>query len=204
MPPTMSPGKVEEARSKIERCANQLASDGFLSLAQVVSSILTAMDYKDAPLIKSHVHAAFEEFAARVDASIVQRVAGVNIIREAWRSVREEIIGFPVEDVDELGKALLSIIDLNLVKLIGMRDEVVRLLQKHGYEIKNAERLDTEIEELTRLKANLLAAWPWSSRTLPPVNRKMVAESRAAIVHGKGMSMEEVIRSPGHETSPAE
>ena len=162
------------------------------------------MDYDDAHLIKSQVNAAFEAFASHVDAGILRQVGGVNLIREAWLGVRKDIIGFPVEEVDELGKALASIIDRDLAKLVGLRDEVVRHLEKHGYEIKNAERLSAEIEELTRLKANLLDAWPWLSRTLPPVNRTMVAESRAAIAQGKGMTMEEAIRSIGHKTLPSE
>ena len=85
-------------------------------------------------------------------------------------------------------------IDEQLQSLITLRHGTVQTLETLGYAVENASRLSQEIDELQKLKKKIFESWPWSSDAPPPVDRNMVAESRAAIARGdKGEHIEDLI-----------
>ena len=72
-----------------------------------------------------------------------------------------------------------------------------KLLQEQGFEVTGTSQLSREIEELKTLKSDIHKNWPWSTQALPPVDRKMVAESRAAFRRQEGESIDDLIRRFG-------
>ena len=105
--------------------------------------------------------------------------------------------GCPFENLDEVGRGLESRFDEMLKTLIDLRDGPVKLLQEEGHDVENSVQLNRAIEEVQELKKSVLEDWPWSDQELPPVNRQMVAESRAAIKRGEGERIEDLIRRLG-------
>jgi hypothetical protein len=204
MPPTKSHGKADDLRELVAKCAADLVPNGLESMAEAMKSVLTATEYEDDTLFRSSINAALEQYRDIVDRDIDEFIGLSGGVRDVWTKVKKDLTGCPAEDLDDVGGPLESLFERALAVLLRMRDGPVRSLQEHEYEVKNADRLDAEIEEISRLKTNVMAVWPWTSRKLPPVNRKMVAESREAIAQGKGMSMEEAIRSLGGDATPTE
>jgi hypothetical protein len=204
MPPTQTHGKLEAIRTVLAKCAAEFASSGLPLLANVTNDILTAIEYGDLALIRSQVNTAMEEYREVIERQIDKRLGCTKLICEGWNQVRKELIGHPCEDLDDAGKLTADMFDQILANLTELRDQTVRLLQRHDFVVKNASLLNAEIEELSKLKASVMSAWPWTSRMLPPVDRKMVAESRKSIAQGKGISKDDVLRSFGGEAMPAD
>ena len=82
-----------------------------------------------------------------------------------------------------------------------LRNEAVKQLVEENYVVENAAGLEKGIEDLQKFKKDIFKDWPWSNSPLPPVNRKMVAESRAAIARGEGEPIQHVIRRLGGDSS---
>jgi hypothetical protein len=119
---------------------------------------------------------------------------------DACRGLLQVLQGCPAEDYDDLGRELERRLSTLIQILTGLR-QPVRVLREQGYEIKNAAQLEQDIEALESLKKQILQDWPWSTQDLPPVDRKMVVESRAAMVRKDGEPIQELIR--GLESDPA-
>jgi hypothetical protein len=71
-------------------------------------------------------------------------------------------------------------------RLRSFRDGPIALAQDGaGVEILNVAQLDEHIARWNEVKTNLVDCWPWSDAPLPPVDREMVARSRAAFAAGE-------------------
>jgi hypothetical protein len=125
-----------------------------------------------------------------IDASVPQSVTEV---RQACRKIRDLLTGSVCEDWDEVGKALEARFDETLKILTDLGDGSAKLLKNNDHEVENAVQLDQAIEELLELKQGVLEDWPWSYQELPPVDREMVAASRAAFKRGEGERIEDLI-----------
>jgi hypothetical protein len=164
-----------------------------LAFTQAVKSFLTALDYDDPALMRSHLNDAREALRDVIREVIAQRLEWPRRAREGCQRVKEKIVGCPRESWDDLGKGLASRFDKRLQSLTDLRDGSVRALQERGYEVENAPQLERAIEELRELKERTLANWPWTDKELPPVDRNMVAESRAALARGEGERIDDLI-----------
>ena len=130
-----------------------------------------------------------EVLAALRDAtsdSIQQRLGWPVAAREFCQGILEDLKGHPCEDFDEVAKGIKANLEQMLKVLVELRDGPVKLLQDHGYVVEKGDQLERVIEELRELMKGMLENWPWSELRLPPVDREMVARSRAAILRGEG------------------
>jgi hypothetical protein len=192
--PNASHATRDKLREEIERLAGLHDASIPQSFTQAMQSFLTAMDYNDSTLMRSHLNAALEAMQQVVFEAVQKRLGLSRGARETCRKIRDLMKGCAYEDWDELGRSLESRFDETLKVLTDLRDGPVKSLRDHGYEVGNAAQLDRAVEELQELKSGMLDDWPWSDRELPPVDRQMVAASRAAIKRGEGERIEDLIR----------
>jgi hypothetical protein len=202
MPNTTIHSTQDPLCEEIERLAGRFDASIPQAFTQAMKSFLTAMDYDDAALMRSHLNAALESLQQVVYEAVQQRLELPHQAKEACSKIRGLLKGRVSENWDELGRMLDSHFSEALKILTDLRDGPVRLLQEHGHEVENAPQLGRAIEELEELKHGILDDWPWSDRKLPPVDRQMVAESRAAIKRGEGERIEDLIRRLGGTPRP--
>jgi hypothetical protein len=187
----------DEMREEIERLASLQDASVPQAFTQAVQSFLTAMDYNDSTLMRSHLNTALEAMQQVLYEVVQKRLALPQRAKEACRKIRDLMMGRVGEDWDELGRALEQRFNETLKVLTDLRDGAVKLLQQHGHEVENAAQLDRAIEALKELKRGVLDDWPWSDRDLPPVDWDMVDASRAARQRGEGEPIEDLIRRLG-------
>ena len=192
----------ERLREERERLVGELDDGAARPFAVAVRSFLTATAEKDLTLMRSHLDAALEAFRSASREEVRKRLDWPRLAREVCQRVRELLTDLPFEDLDEIGKELEAGLGRMLNGLLALRDSAVKPLQEVGYEVENAGALETAVAELRDLKQSLFENWPWSHRELPPVDRNMVAESRAAFRRQGGERVEDLIRRLGG--SPAE
>jgi hypothetical protein len=167
------------------------------AFTQAVKALLTAMDFHDPALMRSGLEEVLAALRDLTCETIQKRLGWPRAAREACRSILDLLKGHPGDEFDGVGKGIGSNFDQMLKILTDLRDGPVKLLQDRGFDVENADQLGQVIEELTGLKKDMLENWPWSNRELPAVDRGMVARSRAAIVHGEGEPIEDLIRRLG-------
>jgi hypothetical protein len=183
-------------RAELERLVKLDEMRAAPAVHRAIQSLLTALDYRDATLIGSHANTLVEAIRDFMADQVKGVLGRPKLFKEAWRKIWEEHLkGQPFENLDDLGKAFESLINKAQVDLVDLRDGPLRILQDLGFAIDNRDEIDRDIEDLRKLKADVLQDWPWSDRVLPPVNRRMVEESRAAVARGeKGDSIKDLIR----------
>lgn len=157
---------------------------------RAIESFLTAAGYKDQALMQSALEEAKSALGTSIAESVEYQVGRSTAAQELIREVADELEGLPIEpdeQFDELGRSLSSSVLNALGALHGLRDGPVTSARKHGVEVPNAAKLDEHITHWQVVKANLVDCWPWSAVPvpLPPVDREMVARSRAAILAGE-------------------
>jgi hypothetical protein len=204
MPPTKTNSKLDEFKAAVASCIAECEATGDQAFADIMRSVLIAAEYEDAALIRSSVNAALEQYKESVEDLIDRTIAVAEKAENVLNNVMRELTGCVVEDADDLGKRLETLFQTGQSKLTEIKNDRVLPLQEHGHDVRNADRLEATIIRMTQLKTHVAKTWPWTSRKLPPVNRKMVAESRAAFARGKGVSIEDVIRNLGGEPSANE
>jgi len=197
MPNTAIHSTHDPLREEIERLVGRFDAGIPQAFTQAMQSFLTAMDYDDAALMRSHLNAALESLQQVVCEAVQKRIELPHQVREACRKIRDLLKGRVSENWDELGRMLDARFGEALKILTDLRDGPVRLLQEHGHEVENAAQLDRAIEELQELKHGVLDDWPWSDRELPPVDWQMVEASRAGRRRGEGEPIEDLIRRLG-------
>lgn len=194
MSSTATCGTAGSVREALKRMVDGFDTALPPAFTRAVKSLLAAMDYDDPALIRSHLNEAFESLRDVINEAIEKRLGWPQRAKEDCRRIFEAIEAEPAEHFDELGRALGAFFDKLLKGLTDLRDGPVRLLTEDGYELENAPHLERAIRELTDLKNSTLEDWPWSDREPPPLNRKMVADSMAAIARGEGERIEDLIK----------
>jgi hypothetical protein len=185
----------DRLREAIEQLVAQCEASVPRALTEALLGFLRARDYSDITVMRSHLNAALESLQSVTNEAVEKRLGWPTHVREVCRNIRDEMTGCVSENWDDLGKLLESRFDGALRILMELRDGPVKALQEHGYEVRSALRLEGDIRELEELKEEVLFDWPWSDRELPPVNRAMVAASRAALDRGeRGERIEDLIR----------
>jgi hypothetical protein len=182
-------------REELERRVDEM--DSRQPFVQAMRSFLAAMEYDDPVLMRSRLNDALEVFKDGTREDIEKRVGWPELARQACRKVKELLKGALCEHFDEIGREIESSLDKMLKSLTGIRDNAVKVLTERGLVVENAVQLDHAIREVEELKSGVLKDWPWSDRELPPVDRKMVAESKAAIKRNEGERVEDLIRRLG-------
>ncbi len=204
VPNTVGHTTLDRLREELGRIIGQFDPGVPRAFAQAMKALLTAMEYQDPTLVRSSLEEVLESLRDVTREAIEKRLGWPELSRRACRKIREAMKGFPQENFDELGEGIESQFDRMLEILTDLRDGPVKMLQDKGYEVENAVQLERDIRELQELKQGMLENWPWSSQSLPPVDREMVARSKAAIARGEtGESLEELIRRLGGDPSSA-
>ncbi len=205
MPPTKTKGMFDEYKATVASCIAECESTGNQEFADVMRSVLVAAEYEDDHLLRSSINAALEQYQEEVDNLIVRAIAFTEKSEKIWIKARTEMTGSPcAEDIDDLGNHLVYLFRTAEEKLTEIRETRVVPLREHGHDVNNAGRLEAGIAKMAQLKEYITRSWPWTSRKLPPVNRKMVAESRAEIAQGKGINIEDAIRQLGGDPTKTE
>jgi hypothetical protein len=194
MPNTTSRSGRDQVRVMLERFTGQADPSVPPSLVEATQGFLTAMEYQDVTLMRSHLETAMAAFQKSIDQAVQNRLGSTGRAKEICDKVMEDITNQPCENWDEIGRELESYLSGQIKHLVDLRDGAVKLLQDRNYEILSAPQLERDIRKLQALKNETLGNWPWSSQQLPPVDRRMVAESRAAIQAGEIEQKEQLIR----------
>jgi hypothetical protein len=185
--------KCDEAfQAELERVAETLR--GIVpAFSQALTGLVDAFNYGDKAVVQSHMQAALAALKDFMEDKIT--VLQRHSLSALWATIKENLKGEACEDYDGLGKWLETRLKDRIEILQSFRD-TAEMLKVRDYEVEGAAHLDQELDELQELKS-ALGRWPWSSRQLPPVDRKMVAESRASIARGEGEPIEQLIRRLG-------
>lgn len=161
---------------------------------QAMGNFLTAASYPDVVLMRSALEEAKTalgvDITAGVEELIGRSLSSQALLREVTDVLEGVLEGVPVEpceELDDMGRAVTDVVSLPLHHLRGFRDGPLAMARKHGLDVPNAAKLDEHITQWETVKANLVDCWPWSNvpAPLPPVDREMVARSRAAILAGE-------------------
>jgi hypothetical protein len=172
-------------------------------LVNAFRSVLTAMEYGDSVLIRSHLNVAFEYMKKKVESDIQSVLSNSLRAKTVLKDFLADIEGEPYEDWDGMGESIRSMLD-NLTQSMSELQDAANMLRARGHETEGAEQLEAESKELLSLKRGILDNWPWSTRALPPADRRMVAESRKAFAGGGFQSVDELVRQLGGDTEKAE
>lgn len=183
--PTVSHGPLEELRAALETLVECIPPVANPDLTESVRGFLAAINYKDDALLRSRYEDLGAAFADTADKAIRQAELWVERARDICRKTRS-LNGPPSEQFDELGRILEGMFDRLQEDLLGIKQGWLRLAQECDQEVPRADVLDLLIRDLDTLRENTLTGWPWTSLGLPPVDRKMVARSRAAYARGEG------------------
>lgn len=171
--------------------------------SRAVDAFLAAADYEDRTLMRSHLNAALESLQVFAEDTIRKMLEQSQTVTDTWREIWSMLMDHPCENYDELGRELESLFTTELKVRVSTREWLVQMLQRRGLPVANASQLDRDIEDLQNLKKKVLECWPWSGRPLPPVDRKMVAASRAAIARNEGENIQDLIsRLGGNPSKP--
>jgi hypothetical protein len=198
MPSMVGHGALAELRQDLEFFAENIPTDADPALAEAVRGLLAAVDYRDSALLQSHVQAVGEAIARTADQQIEKHVRWGRMARDFCDQVRT-LDGSPGKELDDLGRVVASLFDRLLGSIARLQDGWVKLAKEHGLEVTGTAALDATARDLTTLREQTLGSWPWTARGLPPVNRDMVAKSRAEIASGAGVPIQDVIRqTAGH------
>jgi len=200
MQPIAGQSKTTQLKEMLEQIAGRCDPSMPHSLMAALSSLLSAMEYNDKPLVKAALEETCRAFADAINEAIAKRLGWPAQTKKALRYVWDEIRDFPRENWDELGAFIDGHIDEMLRNLSDLARGPARLLSGRGYVIENLAQLQRDIAELETMKQSFFDSWPWSTRELPPVEVTMLEASMAAIRNGKpGVPLEDLIRRLGGE-----
>lgn len=194
MPNKTHQAVADKRRQQLESLIRELDCDGVTpqSLVQAFRSCLIAMSYDDPALIRSHVNTVLEEFLITVNEEVKEHLKRITRITKG--EVFELLQGYTCEDFDAIGKKMDASLTRLLESLAEFQSGPVGLLQERGYQVEGADQLKRAIGELQEFRTRVVENWPRSDQELPPVDRKMIAESRAAFRRGEGESIQDLIR----------
>lgn len=196
MPNTIDAVSQEGMAAELEELA-KLDWSMSPAIPEIIQAILAARAYNDSSLMQSHLNGLLEAGQSLVRDAIEKQLGKARFAKHCWQKLQETLKKSPFENFDKVGRQLESLFTKLLESHINFRDGPIRLLETAGYEVENAERLRREIDDLVSLKEHIFRDWPWSSQPLPPVDRQMVAESRAAIARKEGEDIQDLIRRLG-------
>lgn len=161
-----------------------------LLFVRAMEKFLTAASYPDLALMQSYLAEAEEALGGMVADSIellaARSAASRNLIQELIDQLEGQVIE-PDEEFDDLGHSVTSVVSTALNNLCGFRDGQLAVVRRYEIEVPNAAKLDELVADWEAVKADLVDGWPWSTVPvpLPPVDREMVARSRAAFRAGE-------------------
>lgn len=183
---TQERDRLRHLRQRLE-APGQDADDTHALLVQVTDRFLTAAEYRDEALMRSALEEAKAKLATGVADKVGELISGSSVARVSIRAFTTDFEGVPLkldDQLDALGRSLSAFVLSWLRHLTGFRDGPLAMAHKHGMEVPNAAELDEHIAHWQAVKANLVDPWPWTDSPLPPVDRGMVARSRAAFLAG--------------------
>jgi hypothetical protein len=158
--------------------------------AKAMGKFLTAADYRDDTLMRSALEEAKAALADSLTEAVDNQLEYSSRARSEVENFKHNFEGVPIEPgdpFDELGRSLSLLVGRVLLGLKAFRDGPIPLARRHGYDVSNAAHLDEHVAYWEAVKQDLVDRWPWSTVPipLPPVDREMVARSRAAILAGE-------------------
>jgi hypothetical protein len=174
--------KIDDIRIDLDT-----TGDAFL---RAFDSYLTAADYQDETLMRSareDVKAVLGDVLVEsIEKAVSGTTEGLELLRQFANQFEGSVVE-PDEQFDNLGRSFSNVVRTALTGLVRLRDVPLMVVRKHGVEVPNAAKLDEHIAHWEAVKANLIDCWPWTDAPipLPPVDREMVARSRAALEAGE-------------------
>jgi hypothetical protein len=192
--------KPHAGRDHLEKVLASFDAGVPAAFAHAMKSFLTALDYEDPILMRARLFEVRDGLADAVNEAVEKRLRLPELAAEMCHAVLEDIEGHPfdsAEELEQIRRDMETNLDRFSQALTDLRDEVVRVFVAHGLEVPNAAQLQASIEKLQALKEEVFAGWPRVGQELPPVDRRMVEASRAAIDRGEGERVEELIRRLG-------
>lgn len=184
---TQERDRLRSLRQRLE-VARQHADGTRALLVQATDRFLTAAEYRDDTLMRSALEEAKAALATGAAEKVEELVNGSSVARVLMHGFTDELTVVPLkldERLDELGRSASSFVSSWLRHLTDFRDGLLAMARKHGIPVPNAVQLEEHIAHWQGVKANLVDCWPWTDSPLPPVDRDMVARSRAAFQAGE-------------------
>lgn len=178
------------------------------SFFEAMEKLLTAAGYQDDTLMRAALEEANTALVASVGQAVEHLVAHSTSLRQMIEEFTRDLEGKvvePDEQFDELGLLISRVVTGATSALGELRDGAVATVSKHGLEVPNAAKLDEHLAVWEAVKADLVDCWPWSTVPvpLPPVDREMVARSRAAFQAGEpGEEIDAIIERLRSELTP--
>jgi hypothetical protein len=184
--------KYKKLRRDLCVMADSFGSGGAKAIAESIRSLITAIDYDDPHLLRSHAEATLDILTGTLVAFAEGRTKAS---REALSMCQAARASFEAVDIepdagfDELGRELerLTIQGLNSI------EAAITVTQWKRFPKQLAIELEAEGEKWREFKANVVDKWPWTDRTIPPTDRELVAQSRAEFARGEGVAIEDLV-----------
>ncbi len=196
MSATTHRAKESAADTRLTRIAKELAEfDVRPSIGEAVQRLLVALNYNNDVLKESSLHALVMTISDFVQEQIDGQIGLSAIVKAAFQELRDAIRGNCFENVDEFGQHFIRYVDHVIRRMTDLQNVVLQL-RKLGNDFRNLTELQFEIDALLALKEKITANWPWSAAP-PPLDKEMVARSRAAFERGEGKTVEELLKGLG-------
>ncbi len=192
-----SDGTKSKLIRELSRLVASLGEGGRQPVAESVQSILTAVQYDDIVLAESALEATRAAFREEVTRTVGAQLTTASEIRtfvqEMFSRIGDQSPFEPDERLDKLGEATEAIHRFAVDRLQGILTHSGEIMKSLGIDL--VDSLYAEMKFWDDFKINVLDTWPRSNREPLPVDREMVAASRAAIDRGEGIPLEDLIRS---------
>lgn len=197
--------------SGFDSTRGELPPDSSATLARAMDALRAALEYDDPTLVRSHLedvkHTLFEDMKQDVD-SLVHWTRSKRSIWNDGIAHSSAFVSDPALAsmpaslrgvlVDALGRSMMGFHGTVLRTLQSCRNGPATRMEWLGEPLLYVGALDEEIAWWQEAGAAVLTDWPWNQRSLPPVDRTMIAESRDAFARGEGTPIEDLIRKhPG-------
>src|SRR5882672_10242297 len=135
MPKTIQSSHADRMREQVEWLAAGYDASVPKAFAHAMKSFLTALDYKDVALMRSHLNTALEAFREVTHEAIQKRLGRPQRFKDLWKQMWDQLANCPTENGDELGQDITRALDADLDALIELRDGSVKMLQQKGFNI---------------------------------------------------------------------
>lgn len=107
-------------------------------------------------------------------------------LQVVWERAWQDATAGHIRDYQDVGLSLRGLFERTLNVLNRVQWWARNVARETGHPVEGLERLDQDIQGFQRQRDRIVENWPWEDRPWPPLNREMVAESRASSARGEG------------------
>ena len=164
------------------------------SISQAAQDLLTAVEYKDAALRSSAMSALTIALRDVIQECVDAAFGGSERIKKAIDEFQLTLRGqcFTGREMNELGTEIVNRLNHVQRRWTDAQNSAFKL-RKMGLDVSDLEKIQFEIDSLQAIKEKFSNDWLRTQSWKPPLDREMVARSRAAFERGECKSIGDLL-----------